>query len=470
MFDRMVRKALCLLHLVMASGAAAERPVPAIPPIWPGQAQDQTVRTEAPVAIGFATLFRDARLDQLIRVALDHNQDIRLALANMEAARAMYRIRRASLFPEISTTAEFMRSDPGGAVNRGGARNTIAVQGGTSAYEIDLFGRLRAQRGAAFDRYLASAEGARAVRLNLIADVAEAWLNHAADVSLLDNARATLTNAQATVRLTRARLEQGLIPAGDLRQAEGIAAGAAADVARFQTAIAQDINALQRLAGLSIDDAKLAGSIDEASAGIGQIEPGLSSLILLNRPDIMQAEHELRAADGDVSAARAALFPTISLTGLAGFASNALTSLFTGGAFSWASGIDARYAIFSGGERRAGLSQTRAQRDASIARFQTAIQTAFREMADLLARRDTYHNERQAREEAVTAAKRNYDLANARYRAGLDPFLLSLDAQRTLYAARQSLIATYLVGAVNQVSLYRAVGGEEVTDRPRSIT
>ena len=267
-----------------------------------------------------------------------------------------------------------------------------------------------------------------------------------------------------TVQLTRARLEGGIAPRTDLRQAESILTGALSDLAQQRTALAQDVNALQLLVGAPIDPALLPASIEEVEGRFAELPAGLDSGILLRRPDVVQAEYQLRAANARIGAARAALFPRISLTAIAGLASSALTGLFSGGAFSWSAGANADYPIFRAGAGRAGVRQSEAQRDAALAAYERAIQTAFREVSDALARRGTIGDQLRADAEAVAVAADNYRLAYARYQGGIDTFLASLVAQRSLYAAQRALVATRLTRATNLVTLYRVLGGDAQLD------
>ena len=299
-----------------------------------------------------------------------------------------------------------------------------------------------------------------------MADIADAWLTYSADTSLLLIARQTAASAEKSVRLTRLRLEGGVAPRTDLRQAEQILTQAQADLAQQTTLVAQDVNLLRLLVGGQIDARLLPASIDEAAPGIGELPAGLDSYVLLRRPDVVEAEYQLRAANAQIGAARAALFPRISLTGLLGFASTALTSLFTGGSFGWSAGADASYTIFQAGAGRANMRLTEAQRDAAVAAYQKAIQTAFREVADALSRRGTMDAQLSAIQRQQAAAADYYLLSEARYRAGVDDFLSSLVAQRSYYQAQQLLVQTKLAAARNRVDLYQSLGGDSLLDSP----
>jgi multidrug efflux system outer membrane protein len=430
------------------------RPAAPVPLSWPvGDAYLAQSEADLP-ALGWRDVFRDARLQQLVGVALVENRDLREAAANVAAARANYRIQRAARFPVIGAGADASRSGS----DAGGSGNDFAVNLGVTAFELDLFGRVAALSAAERERFFATEAAARAVRLALIGDIAEAWATHAADASLLRIAEQTAESAERSVSLTRARLEGGIAPRTDLRQAEQVLATAMADVAAQRTALAQDVNALQLLVGAPIDPTLLPQAVEEIDTAIVAPPAGLSSEVLLRRPDVLAAEYELRAANADIGAARAALFPRISLTGLLGFASNALGSLFSGGSFIWSAGAAADYPIFSGGAARAGVELSEAQRDAALAAYEGAIQTAFREVADALARAGTIGDELEANRRLVAAAEDTAMLTDARYRGGIDTFLASLDAQRSLYAARRTLVATQQQRAANAAALFRALG------------
>lgn len=443
------------------------QPAAPVPTSWPvGDAYLRQSEAGLPI-VSYRDVFADSRLQAIIEQALANNRDIRIAAANIAAARAQYRINRANILPEVSAGAGYTYTDgssSGSGSNGGtgfsssGSRYTADI--GTTAFELDLFGRLRSLSDAALQRYFATEAAARATRLTLVGDIADAWLTYAADQSLLKIAQDTAASAERSVRLTRLRLEGGIAPRTDLRQAEQILATAQADVATQTTALAQDVNALQLLVGATVDPALLPGSIEQAAGTVRELPAGLDSGILLRRPDVVQAEYELRAANAEIGAARAALFPRISLTGLASLASTALSSLFTGGAFSWSAGADVSYSIFNAGGVRAGVAQSKAQRDAALASYEKAIQSAFRDVADGLARRGTIADQLAANRLQAEAAADTYRLTDARYRGGIDNFLSSLDAQRSLYSAQRSYVATQLVGASNLVSLYRALGGD----------
>jgi multidrug efflux system outer membrane protein len=329
---------------------------------------------------------------------------------------------------------------------------------------VDLFGRLRSLTRAQFEQYLATEAGARSTRLTMVSDIANAWLDYAADSSQLLVSEETVASAQKSVNLTRLRLDAGVAPRTDLSQAEEILSQAQADLAQQRTQLAQDANAIQLLVGAPIDTSLLPASIEQAGQTVAELPAGLNSYVLLRRPDVLQAEYQLRAANADIGAARAELFPRITLTGLLGFASSALTSLFTGGAFGWSAGANAAYTIFNAGAGRANVRLTEAQRNAALATYQLSVQTAFREVSDALARRATMDDQLAATERQQAAAADVVTLEEARYRAGIDSYLNLLDAQRSYYNVQQVLVQTRLTAAQNRVTLYQSIGGDALIE------
>ena len=442
-----------------------ERPAPAIAPGWPvGDAYLKQSEAGLP-DVGYRDLFHDPKLQALIGRAIDNNQDLRLALANVEAARGQLQAQRAELFPQIGLGGGATESKTGiatsstGIVSTSDRRTAYDVNVGLSAFEIDLFGRIRSLSDAALQQYLSTEAAVRAARLTLVAQVATTYLTVATDRSLLAIARETEGTSTRSVVLTQARLDGGVAPRSDVRQAETVLAQARADLAAQKTLVAQDRNALELLVGATVADSELPESIEAIDAMLDPLPAGLDSQVLLRRPDVVQAEYQLRAANARIGAARAAFFPTISLTAVAGYASNALSTLFTSNAFAWSVGPAISLPLFDAGLRQGNLATTVAQRDAAVATYQKTIQSAFRDVADALARRGTIDDQFKAQADLEAAARDSYFLADARYREGVDAFLTSLDAQRTLYSARRTLASIRLVRANNLVTLYRVIGG-----------
>ncbi len=467
----MTRRLLPLLLLSVSACTTMApkyvRPEGAVPASWPvGDAYLRQNEAALP-SVSYRDVFKDARLQALIDQALVNNRDLRAAVANIAVARAQYRIPRAELVPVVATGAtvtqrEVGQGAAGGAFQVGGRSYQADI--GVTGFELDLFGRVRSLTDASLSRYFGQEAAARATRLTLVGDVAGAWLTYAADRSLLKVAEETAANARRGFQLTDLRRAGGIAPRTDVRQAEQILANAEASIASQKTAIAQDLNALQLLVGAPIDPALLPASIEEAATRIAEVPAGTDTRVLLRRPDVVQAEYELRAANAEIGAARAALFPTISLTGLLNFAATTLSSLFSAGSRTETGSASVDYPIFRAGAGRANVELSQAQRDALLAQYEGTIQTAVREVSDALARRGTITDELAAQRRFLTAAVDTYRLANLRYQGGVDTYLSSLDAQRQLFSAQQQLVQTELVRATNLVTLYRTLGGDSQLD------
>jgi multidrug efflux system outer membrane protein len=441
-------------------------PPPPVPTSWPvGDAYLAQNEANLPI-VSHTEVFRDVRLQQLIATALDDNRDLRLAYANLAAARARAQVQRANQFPAVGVDGgvTVSRSGSGNSISSAGdTRTSYSIQGGVSGFELDLFGRLASATAAERERAFASEAVARTVRLALVADIAAAWATYAADRDLMEIARATAANASESVRLTELRLVGGIAPRTDLAQAQQVLASAEQAIAEQTTLLAQDVNLLRLLVGREIDPALLPAGLSEIASSYTALPAGLDSRVLLRRPDVIEAEYLLRAANADIGVARAQLFPSFSLTGLLGLASNALADLFSGGAFSFTAGADAAVTIFDAGGRRANVAVSEAQRDAALASYERAIQSAFREAADALADQGTLGERARAatlnRDAAATEAR----LTDARYRNGIDSFLDSLLAQRSLFAARQQQVGIELQTLLNRTTLYRVLGGDQLS-------
>lgn len=464
-----------LSALTLALGACSMAPkyvapAPPVPVSWPvGDAYLAQSEAALPL-VSYAEIFRDRRLQSLVEQALTNNRDLRVAAANLAAARAQVRVVRANQFPAVGVTGSVTRTEAGsGSTTNGsgtngtGDRTSYSVQGGISSFELDFFGKYASATQAQRDTALSTEAAARTVRLGLVADLAQAWANYAADNDLLGIAQATAANAERSVTLTSARLKGGVAPRTDLRQAEQVLETARGDVASQRTALAQDVNAIRLLVGADFDQSLLPASVDEVNQSLAVLPAGTSSQVLLRRPDVVEAEYSLRAANADIGTARAELFPSISLTGLLGFASNALSALFDKGAFTASLGADASWSIFNAGGRVANVDVAKAQRDAALATYEKAIQTAFREVADALADQGTLNERMRAASRFTEAASDTARLTEASYRQGITSSLENLDAQRSLYSARQQEIAVRLAAASNRITLYRVLGGDQAT-------
>jgi multidrug efflux system outer membrane protein len=441
-----------------------ERPEAPIPDTWPsGTAYATSQASERTAAdIPWREFIKDNKLRQVIDQALKNNRDLRSTLADIQSARAQYRIQRADLSPRLNGDVSATRSKTVGtfsAIDRPIESEAYTASVGLSAFEIDLFGRVRSLSNAALESYLATEAAGRSTRISLIAETASAYLTLAADNTQLALSQRTLESAQRTMEITRKRLEAGVSSRLDVRQAESVYQQARADLASTRALIAQDRNALELLAGGPIADSLLPTELPSEHDWLADVPAGLSSSVLLQRPDVLQAEHQLKSANANIGAARAAFFPQLSLTASSGLASTELSDLFSNGASVWSVGPSLVLPIFNGGANVANLDYANAQRDLYVSQYELAIQTAFREVADALAVRGTIQEQLDAQRALVDAAADSYQLAEARYSKGVDSFLNTLDAQRLLYNSEKSLVSARLTASDNVVTLYRVLGG-----------
>lgn len=437
----------------------------AVPAAWPaalaGTAGSSGPVTDAAPApeLPWSHFILDERLRRVVQQALDGNRSLRKTVQDVAAARAQYGQQDAARRPTVggslgSTNARSRSGDT--TVTSHAASAGVSV----SAWEVDLFGRVGALSDAALQTWQASAEGARSTRITLIASTATTWLQLAADRQRLALAQQTEASAERSVTITRKRLAAGVASRVDVRDAETVLHQARADVASATTAAAQDRHALELLAGGPVDDALLPDGLPADDAGLAQVQAGLSSAVLLRRPDVLQAEHALKSADFSVTAARADHFPKLTLTGSAGLASSALTSLLSGGASTvWSLAPAVGITLADGGAKRSALEAAQATRDGLVASYEATLQTAFQETADALARRATMTDELAADRARVEAAQDSATLSMRRYENGVDTFLAALTAQRTLYASQQTLVSARLTALGNRVTLYKVLGG-----------
>jgi multidrug efflux system outer membrane protein len=443
---------------------AANPTIPADWPLPPTTAADKTTQqvnasgaaaAEHAVAdIGWRDFFTDPKLKELIARALDNNRDLRVAVLNVERARALYNVQRADQFPSVGATAALNRS--GGNVATPGSVYTASVG---ASFELDLFGRVRNLSDAALQQFFAQEEARRSAQLSLIGEIAGTYLSLAADLESQRIAQATLESQQTGYDLIAKRHQLGAVSALDLAQAQTTVESARADVARYAGLVATDINALRLLVGAPIDNDLLPKGFDLAVSGIAPLPAQLPSQVLLRRPDVQQAEHLLRSANANIGAARAAFFPTISLTGSIGTASTDLSNLFSAGTKIWSFAPQISMPIFQAGRLNANLGGAKADRDIALAQYEKSIQAGFREVADALALTRTLADRRTAQQALVDASTRAHQLSKARYDRGSDSYLNLLDAQRNLYTAQQGLVTSQLAEQANRITLYKVLGG-----------
>lgn len=441
------------------------RPEAPVPATWPGgPAYDNAqVSPGAPAAaeVPWREYFTDERLRQLIETALRNNRDLRVAALNVERARAVYGIARAELLPTIEATGRGRKERaPSSAFGSDGGSVIIErydVNLGVSSWEIDFFGRIRSLKDAALQEYLATEQARSGAQILLVSGVANAYLTLAADRETLQLAHSTLDAQKAAYDLIRKRFDVGFSTELELRQAQTRVDAARVDLALYARLEAQDENALALLVGSKVPAGLLPDNLSLVSP-VREISPGVPSEVLLLRPDILQAEDLLKAANANIGAARATLFPRISLTTAFGTASGELSGLFKPGSKAWNFSPQIVAPIFDARAWSA-LKAIKAERKIAVAQYEKAIQAAFREVADALAVRGTVEDQLSAQQSLVEAASVTYRLSNARYMKGIDSFLGVLDAQRSLYAAQQGLIAVRLTRFANQVRLYAVMGG-----------
>ncbi len=439
-----------------------QRPAAPVPAEFPQV--DAKAATGAPLAeeIPWRDYFADPRLREVIAQALANNRDLRVATLNIEKARAQYRIQRAELFPSVGATgSQAVQRLPGDLTPSGEAATNRQYNAsiGFTAWELDFFGRIRSLSDAAMQQYLATEEAQRSVQISLIAEVAQAWLTYAADRERLALANRTYATRVTSHELIQRSFAVGVVSELDVRQSESLVQSARADKARYQTILALDENALTLLLGSSLRAEWMPDSLTTSVSTLGALPVGVPSEVLVRRPDILQAEYALRAANANIGAARAAFFPSITLTAGAGTASAALDGLFASGSGAWSFMPQIRVPIFEAGRLQASLDVAEVQRDIGVAQYEKSIQTAFREVADVLAEKATLDERLDARRKLVAANVDSVRLSEVRYNSGMDSFFVLLDAQRTLFSSELLLIEVRLLEAVNRVALYKVLGG-----------
>jgi multidrug efflux system outer membrane protein len=440
------------------------RPEAPVPAEWPDSFayEDSMAKSDARTVAEtrWREFFADLRLRRIIETALNNNLDLRAAALNVERARAIYGIRRVELLPTVNGVGSYYKAKI--PVDISGSEDTPTIEQfevnlGMASWEIDFFGRIRSLKDKALEEYFASEEARRSAQILLVSEVAGAYLVLASDRERLKLAQSTLDTQEAAYNLIRRRREVGLAGELDLRQAQTRVDAARVDIARYTRQVAQDENTLNLLVGLPVTNELLPNDLSSVEPP-REISPGLSSEVLLCRPDILQAENLLKAANANIGAARAAFFPRITLTAALGTASGDLTRLFRPGQDAWTFAPQIVMPIFDARTWWA-LKATKVDREIAVTQYEKSIQTAFREVADALAMRGTVDDQLAAQQSLVDASSEAYRLSNARYIKGIDSFLVVLDSQRSLYEAQQGLITVNLARLANQVKLYAVLGG-----------
>ncbi|WP_321960523.1 efflux transporter outer membrane subunit [Paraburkholderia sp. J7] len=456
LLSALVAAALCACTL----DPAYQRPDAPVTSAWPAGDAYQSAAAKAtstPFAAdtGWRDFFKDPRLQRLIELALANNRDMRVAVLNVEEYEAKYRIARANLAPEVDASGSLTRERTDGAIT---SSSTAGV--GISAWEIDFFGRLRSLKRQALEEYLSTDAARTSTQLSLIATVATDYLQLLADEESLAITSRTVEADQNTYDLTLQMMNRGSASMQDVQQAHTTLASARSSLASYTRAVAQDQNNLAASIGSPLpDDLPQGGTLMTSQSMLADIGEGVPSDLLTRRPDIVEAEHTLKAANANIGAARAAFFPKIELTASAGASSTSLTDLFKAGSGAWTFAPTITMPIFDYGYNKATLDVAKIEKNIDIADYEKAIQTAFKEVANGLAGRSTYVAQTLADREYVMAAQQYYDIAQARYQRGTDSFLTLLDAQRSLYTAQEQLVTDTLSQLSNLITLYKALGG-----------
>lgn len=456
----MIKRPIALLVSLLLTGCSLapdyQRPAAPIPVNYETKTSPAAVQ-----ATDWQQVFTDPALKKLIDTALQNNRDLRVAVLNVEAYQAQYRIQRAAQLPDITATGYQARQRIPGTYSGGASAisNTDSATVGISAYELDMFGRVQSLKDQALEKYLAQEETQRSTQLSLIANVATAYMTLLADHDLLRLAEQTAKSYEQSYQLIQQRYEAGISSSLDVSQSRSNLESVRSSLAQYRRQVALDQNALRLLLGTDIPAGLSSGLPEQDLTLLASLGADMPSSLLTRRPDILAAEHALKAANANIGAARAAFFPSISLTANAGSMSSSLNKLFDGGSGTWLFQPSINLPIFDFGSREAQLDVAKVQEKIEVATYEKAIQTAFKEVSDGLVAQDGYREQLQAQQALVDANKTYYQLAQSRYEKGVDSYLTLLDAQRSLFSAEQGLVSTRLALLSNRVSLFKAIGG-----------
>ena len=464
--------ALLPLGMVLClSGCASlapkySQPAAPVPTNWTsGESANSATAKPAEKAVAdipWQEFFIDPQLRKVIATALTNNRDLRIAVLTIERYQALYQIKASDLLPKLNANASVSyQRTPEDLSGKGTAVTSHPYSAGLgiSAYELDMFGRVKSLKDQALEQYLGTEQAKRSVQISLVSQVAAAWLTLAADRERLKLAKETLANQQSAYQITKSRFDAGIANALTLSQAQASIEAARVDIARFASVVTQDENALNLLVGTTLPAELLPTSLSETVTGLKSVSPGTPSDVLLHRPDILQAENNLKGLNANIGAARANMFPRVSLVSSVGFGSSELSGLFKSGAFAWSIMPSISLPIFDGGSNKANLKVAEVDRTIAIAQYEKAIQTAFKEVSDTLSQLSTIDEQQSAQQALTDTTVESYRLSQARYEKGVDGYLTVLDSQRSLYAAQQSLISVRFTKLANMVTLYKVLGG-----------
>ncbi|MBU1039824.1 MAG: efflux transporter outer membrane subunit [Proteobacteria bacterium] len=455
---------LATLLAILAFGCTLapkyERPSPLLPPDWTsGTASRSQANATLP---DWRQVVTDEPMRRLVELALQNNRDLRVAALKIEKAQAQYRIARADLLPDIGAAAQAdMQRTPASLSGKGVPVTSRAYSVGLafSTFELDFFGRIQSLKDQALEEFLATEASRRSVELSLVAEVATAYLTLAADREHLALAREILTTERESYEIVRQKSEFGVVGDLDLKRAQTTVDSARVAEARYLAQVTEDENLLAMLVGLPLSPEQTPAQTLAGVAPLAPVPAALPSEVLTRRPDVLAAEHQLKAANASIGAARARYFPTISLTGGYGTASNEINGLFKNGATAWSFVPQLTLPIFNAGAIRAGVEVAEADRSIMLAQYEKTVQTAFREVSNALAQGASLTAQAEAQASLAEATGASYELATLRYEAGVDGYLSKLDAQRSNASARQDLIGIRLTRQGNLLTLYKALGG-----------
>lgn len=445
-----------------------KRPALPVPPAWPENASTtktaETPNVPQAADVKWNEFFADKNLQAVIELALKNNRDLKISALNVERVQALYRIQRAQLYPalDVSATGDLYRLPKTSTIGGFSVPKAATVEqytvGGVVSWELDLFGRVRSLKHAALEQYLATDEARNATQISLVAAVANSYFALAADRENLRLAQTTFEAQQTSYELIKQSRDAGIANDLELRQSQSQVEAARVDIAQYSGQVAMDENALTLLVGTTIPADLLPNQLGSDSS-LKEISAGVSSDVLLRRPDILSAEHQLKAATANIGAARAAFFPRIALTASSGLMSSDVSDLFKGESQTWSFAPQIVMPIFDAGARRANLKATKVERDIAVSEYEKSIQSAFRDVSDSLTLRATLTDQQNAQQTLANALNETYRLSEARYRAGIDSYLTVLVAQQSFYRAQQTLVSVRLQRMANLVTLYKVLGG-----------
>ena len=407
--------------------------------------------------IGWQDFFKDPRLQKLIELALNNNRDYRLALLNVEQIRDQYRIVHYALLPSFGIQGSGLRQRSLTASKYSDTRS-YQLNVNTS-YELDLFGQIRSLKAQVLEQYLASQEASRAAMISLVAEVAVQYFTQRALEEHLELLIKTLEAVKAYDDLIEKSYRLGNASALEVQLAQVQVQSVKVAIANDQRQCSQALDALVLLIGQPLPDNLPLPQALEQQDLIEDLPVGLSSDLIEQRPDILQAEHQLKAANANIGAVRASFFPTITLTGLDGTASVKLAKLFTPGSQVWNFSPQVSLPLFNQSTNFANLDAAQVARRIEITRYEKVIQTAFREVSDAIIARDDLNEQVKAQRDLLRAQQDRYHLSDARYQGGIDSYLPVLLAQQDLYSTKANLIQVSADRLVNLIALYKALGG-----------